>query len=190
MGRKAKHEKIDWLLAAFKTLGDEGIDGVKVERIAKKLGTTKGSFYWHFADRPALLDQMLRFWDEEGTHNIIRDLGFAEIPATEKLGKLARIASATSIFDLDAVAIEGALRAWAGQDETVAKRIAKTEQARIDFVAQLLIEIGHETESAKVLAQQMYLMLLGLYSISRHDPHPRHSQAFIDFADQLAEKNR
>jgi len=189
MGRKAKHSKLDWLLAAFRTLGEDGVDGVKVERIAKKLGTTKGSFYWHFADRQGLLSQMVDFWEQEGTHGIISSLDGRELNASERLQALARISSHTETHGLDSIAVEGALRAWAGQEDWVAERIRATERTRIDYVAQLLEEIGYAPSSATMYATQLYLMLLGLYSINRHDPHKDYDNAFVAFAHQLAEKN-
>jgi len=190
MGRKAKHDKQDWILAAFQTLGDKGVDGVKVERIAKQLGTTKGSFYWHFADRGALLVEMLDFWDQQGTRTIIEQLSEAGIPADEQLRQLGRIATETRTHGLDAIAVEGALRAWAGQDEKVAARISKTENTRIKFVAGLLVDIGYGEQEAHALAHQIYLMLLGVYSISRYDANPIHSQTYIEFVDQLADLKR
>lgn len=189
MGRKAKHSKLDWLLEAFKTLGEDGVDGVKVERIAKKLGTTKGSFYWHFADRPALLIQMVDFWEQEGTHGIINSLDGRELSASERLQGLARISTQTETHGLDSIAVEGALRAWAGQENWVAERIRATERTRIDYVEQLLKEIGYSPTIAKQYATQLYLMLLGLYSITRHDPHKDYDNAYVAFAHQLAEKN-
>ncbi len=51
-----------WVRAAMQTLADAGLDGVKVETLARELGVTKGSFYWHFKDRRALLDAMLESW--------------------------------------------------------------------------------------------------------------------------------
>jgi len=190
MGRKAKHDKTDWILAAFETLGSDGIDGVKVERISKNLGTTKGSFYWHFADRPALLQQMLHFWEQEGTLGIIENLDGRETTASEKLKTLARISTDTQVHGLDAVAVEGALRAWAGQEAWVADLIRATERTRIDYVARLLEDLGFEPADAVQQATQLYLMLLGLYSISRHDPRAEHAAAFIAFADHLAERKR
>ena len=67
---RAKQEKpvrLDaeaWIGAAFDALADGGIDAVRVEPLAKALDITKGSFYWHFADRRALLDAMLGSWAE------------------------------------------------------------------------------------------------------------------------------
>ena len=62
---KSKATRLDaaaWVAAAFDALADGGIDAVRVEPLAKALGITKGSFYWHFADRRALLDAMLDAW--------------------------------------------------------------------------------------------------------------------------------
>src|ERR1043166_4775571 len=53
-----------WIAAAFDALADRGIDAVRVEPLAKSLAITKGSFYWHFADRRALIDAMLAAWSE------------------------------------------------------------------------------------------------------------------------------
>ena len=61
----------DWVRAAFKVLTEASVADVKVELLAKDLGVTKGSFYWHFADRDALLDAMRQAWVHMGTEQII-----------------------------------------------------------------------------------------------------------------------
>lgn len=186
MGRKAINTAQDWVLAAFSTLDAEGISGVKVERLAKKLGTTKGSFYWHFADRPALLTAMLDFWDQEGTKGIIEILNDGEPAPQHRLIKLMELATMTEVHGLDAARVEGALRAWAGQDKEVAARIAKTEQDRVVYVEQILRELGYSSNIATQKAQQLYLLLLGFYSIARHNHDPVFKQRVIDFAHELA----
>src|SRR5438128_10889157 len=55
----------DWLKAARLALLHRGPDAVRVEPLARGLGVTKGSFYWHFKDRNALLEALLREWEEE-----------------------------------------------------------------------------------------------------------------------------
>src|SRR5262245_37612778 len=62
---KDKPARLDadaWIAAAFEALAAGGIDAVRVEPLAKALDITKGSFYWHFADRRALIDAMLGSW--------------------------------------------------------------------------------------------------------------------------------
>ena len=60
--KAARLDAAAWIAAAFDALAEGGIDAVRVEPLAKALGITKGSFYWHFADRRALLDAMLDAW--------------------------------------------------------------------------------------------------------------------------------
>ena len=77
----------DWVIAGLTALADGGIDAVRVERLAKVLGTTKGSFYWHFADRPALLEAMLVLWEQEGTTDLIANVSDLDDPA-ERLRRI------------------------------------------------------------------------------------------------------
>ena len=63
-----------WVAAAFRLLGRRGIAAVGVEPLAKALGVTKGSFYWHFTDRRALLQALLAYWEERETSAIIADV--------------------------------------------------------------------------------------------------------------------
>lgn len=55
----------DWVRAAKRTIEERGVGAVAVEPLAKKLGVTKGSFYWHFENRDALLKATLERWEEE-----------------------------------------------------------------------------------------------------------------------------
>ena len=66
-----RQSKKSWLDAALKALASGGIDRVRVESLAKNLGVTKGSFYWHFKDREQFLDELLNFWAEQSTQTVI-----------------------------------------------------------------------------------------------------------------------
>lgn len=63
--------RMDWILAATAALGQSGVDSVRVEALARRLKTSKGSFYWHFKDRPDLLEAVLALWEAEGTSDVI-----------------------------------------------------------------------------------------------------------------------
>src|SRR4030095_17220783 len=87
---KSKATRLDaaaWIAAAFDALAHGGIDAVRVEPLAKALGITKGSFYWHFADRRPLIDAMLRSW-AEGRIAAIRDQATARGAPEAVLGGL------------------------------------------------------------------------------------------------------
>src|SRR5919112_274753 len=70
-GKRAPLTAADWTQAALDALARGGLAAVAVEPIAKSLGTTKGSFYWHFADRDALLKAALELWEQRDTERVI-----------------------------------------------------------------------------------------------------------------------
>jgi len=49
----------DWIDNARKVLVASGIEEVKVDRLARRMRVTRGSFYWHFEHRKDLLDALL-----------------------------------------------------------------------------------------------------------------------------------
>ena len=69
---RAALDREAWIEAAIGTLAEHGVAGVRVESLAKSLGVTKGSFYWHFRDRPDLLAAVLDFWKQGRISDIIR----------------------------------------------------------------------------------------------------------------------
>src|SRR5690606_36795768 len=53
----------DWAQAALDVIAEQGVAAVAVEPLARRLGVTKGSFYWHFPSRDALLQAALERWE-------------------------------------------------------------------------------------------------------------------------------
>mgnify|MGYP001820637128 CR=1 FL=1 len=60
--RKPRLTKEAWINAGLSALKEHGPDALKAEALARRLGTTKGSFYWHFKDIPAYHDALLDVW--------------------------------------------------------------------------------------------------------------------------------
>ena len=63
--------KAEWLEQGLEILEKEGIDAVKIERLAKALSTSRSGFYWHFLDRNNLLQEILNYWQYEYTEVVI-----------------------------------------------------------------------------------------------------------------------
>ena len=78
----------DWLAAALEVLYDEGVGNVSIVRIARDLGVTRGSFYWHFKDRHDLLRSLLDFWVHSQTEAILEKVDQFEGTPSERLLKL------------------------------------------------------------------------------------------------------
>ena len=63
--------RFDWLESALGVFVSEGIDSVRITRLADDLGVTRGSFYWHFKNREDLVDALVAFWREKNTPGMI-----------------------------------------------------------------------------------------------------------------------
>jgi AcrR family transcriptional regulator len=71
MARAGNTSADDWVDAAYERFNAGGLGAVKVEAVARDLGTTKGSFYWHFTDRPALVRAVTERWEARETDRFI-----------------------------------------------------------------------------------------------------------------------
>jgi len=141
----------DWVEAGLAALGREGPTGIRVERLAKALGATKGSFYWHFRDRSQLEAAILDVWDERSTVAILARVAGSE-PAELRLRKLGRLATNAAepgqLFE-----IERAIRAWAAFDAGVAERVRSVDEQRLGAVSALFRECGFGRADADLRAR-------------------------------------
>lgn len=159
----------DWVLAGLAALAEGGIEAVRVERLARALKTSKGSFYWHFADRPALLQAVLDRWEDEGTSDVIKTAEAVAEPA-ERLRLVARAALVPLEQGIDVARAEAALRAWAAEDPVVGRRLARVDARRVDFLAGELRRLGYAETAASEAGAAIYLTLLGLYTARGYAP--------------------
>src|SRR5258706_375635 len=74
-----------WADAALAAIAEGGLPAVAVEPLAARLGATKGSFYWHFANREALLEAALARWEERTTTSVIREIVEAPTEPSDQL---------------------------------------------------------------------------------------------------------
>jgi len=92
----ARFTRADWVDAAYRRFSDDGIRAVAVEPTARELGTTKGSFYWHFADRQALVDAVLETWRDRETEALIAEVETISDPQSRLSALLEIIAQRTA----------------------------------------------------------------------------------------------
>lgn len=137
----------DWTERALALVMDEGVGAIKINRLCRELGVTKGSFYWHFADLDALLAAIAGRWAAE-TRQILS--GLAEL---EGLPPLERIrAMALRLIDDRSWSVERALREWAKNDAVVAAVIVESDQFVFELVQAALLELGHSEQDARLRA--------------------------------------
>lgn len=149
----------EWVREAFALLIEGGIDAVRVEPLASRLGVTKGSFYWHFEDRAALHAAMIEDWRDVGTRDIRAHVERGGGDARARLRRLIGIAT----LDPKAAALETAIRGWARQDERAASALLLADEERVSYVSGLLQTLGAKREDADVRSRIVYLTLIGSY---------------------------
>ena len=148
-----------WVEAGFTELARAGIEGVRVEVLAKKLGVTKGGFYRRFADRAALLDAMLGRWREGRAEAIAQQTSLDGQEPRERLKAMIQLYSER--LNPEGMAIELAIRQWARSDESAAAVVASVDAARLKHVAELYRATGLAAEEAEAQAFLFYCFIFG-----------------------------
>ncbi len=156
-------DRAAWLDAALDTLFETGIEGVKVEILARRLGVTKGSFYWHFRDREDLRTSMVDRWraTQEG---YVKSLSSS--PTKNPRNKVAELL--TFILTKDA-RHDIAIRAWSRINAYARKELAQIDRLRLAFVESLFQDLGFEGDEARSRAQMVYYFQVGEQTISGQD---------------------
>ncbi len=133
---------VDWIAAAFRRLGAGGIAAVRAEAIARDLGVSKGSFYWHFKDLADLKARMLEHWQAQATARIIAMSEGDGLAPHDRLARLLELATSDLADPYGGLTTEAAIRDWARTDPLAAHAQALADQARQGFLADLLVDIG------------------------------------------------
>ncbi len=152
-----------WIDAAIAALADGGLDAIAVEPLGTALGMTKGSFYWHFRDRAALLSAVVDVYEERATDTPIRLLGVVGDPR-ERLDRLFR----TALSRPEDLRSERAL--LTAQDPLVTATMARVHQKRRAFLEQCYLDLGLPQTSARDWAATAYATFLGAVVLSQEPP--------------------
>lgn len=149
----------DWVAAALGLLAGSGVEAVRVEPLAKRLGVTKGSFYWHFSDRAALLAAVLAAWERRATLAIIAEVDAAGGPAGERLLALLRLAIGAD------GRLDRRVRAWAMDDAAAAAVLRRVDRRRVGYLRRLFAGLGFPEPQAAARAQLAYNALVGAFEL-------------------------
>jgi AcrR family transcriptional regulator len=160
----------DWLDQGLKTLAKSGFTALKAEPLAKAMGVSRGSFYWHFADIGAYHAAILKHWREVAAEQIIANL---EASSNDKdpLPILLRQAFGSK------PALENAVRTWATLDATARTAVQAIDRRRLGYVESLLRDTGLAPPLAHARAQILYWAFVGFAQSDR--PLPKAKQAAV-----------
>lgn len=151
-----------WIATARKALLEEGIQGVKVDRLAQRLGVTRGGFYKHFADRDALLDRLLQEW--ESGNVFAPDLPALKTRADAQAA-LERLADRLIEEDGFDPRFDMAVRDWARNDKRAAWAVERVDARRLELLRRLFLAFGCDAEEASIRARVFYYHQIGYYAM-------------------------
>jgi AcrR family transcriptional regulator len=140
---QARFSKDEWLARALEVLGKKGAGELTIESLARHLGVTKGSFYWHFRGRADFFQQLIEYWDEHFTQTVIAEISGQGGPPEERLLELMRLVL-TKRLDR----FEMPIRAWVQQNPALAPLVRSVDRHRIRFVGSLFLEMGFDEDEA------------------------------------------
>lgn len=154
----------DWVTTGLRAMRDEGPSGVAVEPLAAKLGATKGSAYWHFTSRAALLEAVLQRWREVATRDVITAVEADGGDPSRRLRRLLEVVT-TAVSQSP-----GELRLLASTDPAVKAAVEEVTAARVAYVEGLLRQAGVPLTTARRRAVLAYAAYLGFAQLVVNAP--------------------
>jgi len=164
----------DWVRAAYEAMAEGGIGAVAVEPLARRLGVTKGSFYWHFGSRGDLLEATLRRWEEEATEAVIAAVERIPDPR-ERLRRL--------VYEdyPDEASGEGGTKLFRGRafelavsdavdDPAVRPVLRRVTGRRLDYLEGCYRALGFSAEDSRHRALLVYAADTGTARLAREAP--------------------
>jgi len=156
---KDQNASQDWLSAGLAELAKGGVEAVRVEVLAERMGVTKGGFYRRFKDRRALLNAMLETWRQGRVTAIERQAEAGGESGVERLQGIFKLYSERA--NTQGMAIELAIRQWARTDPIAAAAVEKVDAARLKIVGSLYRKLGLSAADADARGVLFYTFLFG-----------------------------
>lgn len=161
--------RADWLAQALGTLSREGAGALQVESLARSLGVTGGSFYWHFRDRQDLLDSVIDHWSMRMIGALTEFNAQVPGPTANRL-----LALMEDIVSNDRGRFDTAMRVWALSEGKAALAVHKVDEFRLDFLGGLFVEMGFDALEAAARARMvMYFHMSEARSPIKGSPEAR-----------------
>jgi AcrR family transcriptional regulator len=179
MTESAKTDRIrlsaeDWEDAALVLIADQGVGALAVEALARQLGVTKGSFYWHFRTREALLQAALERWEQYVEREVIDQIKAIADPR-QRLPELFRRVA----HERDPHRVYAALLKALDHPQVVPV-MARVSQRRIEFLDEVYREAGMPAAMAINHARLTYAAYVGFLQLNFTLGLPRLSHEEFD----------
>jgi len=156
-------KKQDWIILGYKLFSEQGVLGIVVEKMAKKLKVNKSSFYWHFKTKNDFINDIISYWVSTNTNRIIEKTN-NEKSGNERFEKLIELSFKKEPY-LDFFFF---LKKYALKDKKLFSLIDKIDNQRIEYTKSILIEMGVSINDAEIKSQLFYKYLIGYHEMIRY----------------------
>lgn len=168
----------DWAQVALDVVAEEGVNAVAVEPLARRLGVTKGSFYWHFPSRDALLRAALERWEQVELDEVFAQLEAIDDPRLRMRELFRRVAHEVRSH----VIYSELLKAL---DHPIVQPVMqRVSKRRLDYLVIAFRQVGMARADAQHRAHLTYAAYVGFLQLSLQLGQPRLQQhefeAYVD----------
>jgi AcrR family transcriptional regulator len=159
-----------WLEAARQALVEEGTTGIEVNKLAKRLGVTRGGFQWFFKSRQRLLDELLAYWLDTSTCLFERILETYDHDGMREYMALINLWVEEKDYDPK---WDTAMRDWARTTVKVRKAIQSVDAKRIAVLQEIFMHMGYKGKEAHIRARITYYHQVGYYALGVRESRKR-----------------
>jgi AcrR family transcriptional regulator len=150
-----------WIDAGLRALAAGGPDAVRVELLAQELGVTRGGFYWYFEGRRAFLDEMLDAWERRSTDEAVERVEREGGDAREKVRRAGMLT-----FSRELLPIDLAVRDWARRDRSVAKRLRRVDNRRMEYLRLLIATFCADADEVEARSMLAFSLAIGNHFVA------------------------
>lgn len=172
-----------WLDAAYERLIAGGVEAVKILPLAKDLGLSRTSFYWHFSDRDALLAGIVDRWQAQNTGNLQARCAAPADTICAALFNLFDCWIDAALFDAK---LDLAIRNWARTDSALQARVEAADTARITAISDMFQRFGFSETQARTRAHTVIFTQVGYYTMALGECIPDRLRAMPAYVEVYA----
>ncbi|MET9379122.1 TetR/AcrR family transcriptional regulator [Streptomyces sp. NPDC002992] len=154
-----------WIEEGLRALAAGGPEAVRIESLAQALGVSKGGFYGYFRNRGALLDEMLDTWEREVSEAVIEQVESGGGDGRTRLDRLFTIVAALD-GPVTGTPVDLAIRDWARRDESVAERLRRTDNRRMEYLRSLFGDFCPDEDDVEVRCLVAFSLRIGTHLIA------------------------
>jgi AcrR family transcriptional regulator len=174
-----------WVEEGLRALAEGGVDAVRVEALAKALGVTKGGFYGYFADRDALLTEMLDTWERESIDDVLDRIAREGGDVLDQV----RLAGQLTFSSDRLLPIDLAIRDWARRDHNVAERLRRVDNRRMQLLRDAISSFCTDRDEVEARCLLAFCLAIGKHFLAADHPHHTRTQVVARAGDLILDRS-